>query len=480
MKKNILLLASVIACTGCSADKASTPESAETPTRPLVVSLSKPNILFISIDDLNDFPTFTGRYPDALTPHMDRLAKGGIVFTRAHCQYPVCGPSRASLMTGLSPVALGYESHMKDTEVEKRAAELGTSTLHTYFSKHGYKTMAVGKIFHRHVPEGSVDASGGRGDMMAGLGKLKKNWYHKGTMTDWAAAPERDDQLPDYDAAAWAVEQLQAQHDQPFFLMVGFLRPHVPWYVPQKWFDLYDRDKITLPHFDKNDLDDVPDTARRISVLEEMPRTEWAIENDQWRNIVQAYLASISFVDAQVGKVLDALKASPYAENTIIVLWSDHGYHMGEKNTFQKHSLWERSSHVPLIFAGPMVNASTRCDRIVSLLDIYPTLVDMAGLPGNSANEGRSLLPLIREPEKEWPYPAFTGWKEGSFAMQTEQFRYLRYQDGSEELYDHRTDLNEITNLAQDPKFKNQKDELASQLKNWLASHSAKTSKTKP
>ena len=350
-------------------------------------------------------------------------------------------------MSGLLPVTLGYDDHMKDTDLQKRARARGTELLHVYFAKHGYKTMAVGKICHRHVPKGSVDASGGRGNFSEGTGKLKRNWHQNGTSTDWAMAPESDSQLPDHKAAGWAVQQLQSKHDKPFFLMVGFLRPHVPWYVPKKWFDLYDKQKIKLPPYRPDDLDDVPSMAKQISILKQMPRTEWAIENKQWRNIVHAYLACISFADHQVGRVLEALEKSPYKNNTIVVLWSDHGYHMGEKNTFQKQSLWERSSHVPLVIAGPSIEGGRRCDRVVSLLDLYPTLVDLAGLPNNARNQGRSLVLLLKDPKKDWPHPAIIGWKKKSFALQTERYRYIRYGDGSEELYDHESDPNEWKNL---------------------------------
>jgi len=408
----------------------------------------QPNVLFISVDDLNDFPSFTQRYPDAKTPHMDRLAEQGMVFANAHCQFPLCGPSRASVMSGLLPVTLGYDNHMKDEALQQRSRELGTELLHSYFANHGYKTMAVGKICHNHVPKGSVDLSGGRGGFRSGTGALKRNWHQNGTSTDWAAAPESDDMLPDFDAATWAVSQLEETQDKPFFLMVGFLRPHVPWYVPQKWFDLYDREEITLPPYRQDDLDDVPQSAKDISILPQMPRTEWAIETDQWRNIVHAYLACISFSDHQVGRVLDALEKSPYRNNTIVVLWSDHGYHMGEKNTFQKQSLWERSSHVPLVIAGPGIKGERRCERVVSLLDLYPTLVEICGLPPNERNEGRSLLPLIEDPDQPWPHPAIMGWVKDSFAILDEQYRYIRYKGGSEELYDSVNDPNEWTNLA--------------------------------
>ncbi|WPJ97813.1 sulfatase [Coraliomargarita algicola] len=433
-----------------------------------VYASNQPNVLFISVDDMNDFPAFANRYPDAKTPHMNRLAERGTVFANAHCQFPICGPSRASVMSGLHPSALGYDHHMKDNDLQERANEMGTDLLHSYFSKNGYTTLAIGKIYHTHVPENSVDVSGGREDFSEGTGLLKENWPQENTRTDWAMAPERDDQLPDFRTAQWTVEQLQAEHQKPFFMMVGFLRPHVPWYVPKKWFDLYDKDKLTLPAYRSDDLDDIPDIAKRISIYENMPRTDWAIENKQWRNILHAYLASISFADAQVGKVLDALDASPYRDNTIIVLWSDHGYQLGEKNTFQKHSLWDRSTHVPMIIVDPRHQAGQRSERVVSLLDLYPTLVELCDLPTNVINQGRSLVPLLKAPTTEWPYPAITGWKENSFSILNERYRYIRYGDGSEELYDHQNDLNEFTNMANNTAYNETKSKMAAALDSTL------------
>jgi arylsulfatase A-like enzyme len=424
---------------------------------------TKPNVLFIAVDDLNDFPGFMDGNTIAKTPHMDRLADRGVVFTQAHAQYPLCGPSRASFMSGMLPSTLRYEGHMKDAEVQERARELGTELLHTYFAGHGYKTMAVGKILHHHVPEGSVDISGGRLPFNEGTGRLGRNWDVKGTQTDWAIAPVKDEELADYKSASWAIEQLQARHEEPFFMMVGFLRPHVPWYVPEKWFNLYEKEDITLPPYKTDDLNDISEMAQRISILPQYPKTEWAIENKQWKNIIHAYLASTSFVDHQIGRVIKALEASPYKDNTIIVLLSDQGYHLGEKNTFQKETLWERSSHTPLIIAGPQVK-NGRCSKVVSLLDVYPTLVDMCGLPANKHNEGHSLLPLLNNPQSEWNHPSIIAYRENSFAVQTERYRYLRYGDGSEELYDHQTDTNEWNNLASKPEMTAIKKELASYL----------------
>ncbi len=426
----------------------------------------KPNVLFIAVDDLNDFVSYADRYKGAITPNIDRLASQGMAFNNAYCQYTVCRPSRASVMSGFYPHRLQGNIH-DDESVQAEARKLRSELMHVWFRNNGYKPLAVGKILHRHLPEETLDASGGRGLFSAGLGKLKRNWHQEGTMTDWAMEPESDEQMPDHKAAQWAVDQLEKKHEKPFFLMVGFLRPHNPWYVPKKWWDLYDREKINLPPYKEDDLNDLPQMGLN-NIKKVMPRTEWAIENDQWRNIVHSYLASISFVDHQIGKVISALEKSDYGDNTIIVLWSDHGYHMGEKNTFQKHSLWERSTHIPLIFAGPGITAGKSCNRVVSLLDIYPTLVDMCGLPENLQNEGISLVPLIEDPSLAWPYPVVTGYGKDCYAIQNERYRYLRYSDGSEEFYDLKNDPHEWNNISEDHEIAGIKREMQSQLENII------------
>lgn len=423
---------------------------------------SPPNVLFIAVDDLNAFPTFMGVYPDAITPHLDRLAASGIAFTNAHSQYPLCGPSRASILSGFLPSTLGFTDHMSDEAVDKQTRALGSKLLHTTFSENGYETLAVGKIYHNHVPKGSVDQSGGRGSFYSGTGKLKKNWPQDGTGTDWAQAPNQDEKMSDYAAAKWAIQQLNATHEKPFLLMVGFLRPHVPWYVPKKWHDLYDPQKLTRPAYKKDDLNDVPAISREINISTVMPSTEWAIENQQWGKILQAYLACVSFTDHYVGEVIQALEQSEYKDNTIIVLFSDHGYHMGEKNTFQKQSLWEESSLSPLIFSGPGILPGQRSTRVVSLLDIYPTLLELCQLPANHKNEGHSLLPLIENPRLNWQHPAITSWKGNNFAVQDQQYRYIRYSDQTEELYDHTNDPNEWTNISEQTEYADIKNKLAS------------------
>ena len=426
----------------------------------------KPNVLFIAVDDLNDWTGFAG-HPDAITPNMDRLANEGIHFSRAYCSYPLCGPSRASLMSGVYFSELNpSKTQPKDEEVQERTESLGSSLLHTYLGNHGYKTMAVGKILHKHIPKGSVDLSGGRArwdiNEDASGAKVRSNWPPNlnpktaKTLTDWGlyvgedgAGAEAD--MSDSKAAAWAVARLQEAHADPFMLMVGFLHPHAPWYVPQKYYDMYNQAELSLPPYNPDDWQDIP-SAGLDNINDGYPRTEWAIENKQWRNILHAYLANVSYVDTKIGLVLDALKASPYASNTIVVLWSDHGYHLGEKNTFQKHTLWNRSGVAPLIIKAPGMKAGGKCERVVSLLDIYPTLLDLCELPPNNKVRGRSLKPLLDSPNASWNFPAFT-YRKGTRAVQLGDLRYVKYEDGSEELYDHGIDPNEWTNRVKDENY---------------------------
>lgn len=364
---------------------------------------------------------------------------------------------------------------MKDSEVDESAKANGSLLLHSYFKKHGYKTFAVGKILHKHLPKKDLTMSGGRGGWGTKTDKdgnrVKTHFKSQETLTDWGYPDEPEAEMSDSQAADWTVERLQRKHTKPFILMVGFLRPHVPWYVPKKYYDKYDRDKITLPPYKKDDLNDVPQAARD-TINDGYPRTEWAIETNQWKDIVHSYLASITFVDSKVGQVLDALEASPYRDNTIVILWSDHGYHLGEKNTFQKHTLWELSACAPLIIKMPKnyqgKTTTGQCDRIVSLIDIYPTLLDICNLPPNDKVVGRSLKPLLENPKKEWNHPALTYRKNGGKSMRYGKYRYIEYGDGSMELYDHAKDPNEWTNLAPNPEHA---EALKAMKKKLAASH---------
>ena len=427
--------------------------------------IQKPNVLFIAIDDLNDWLGCMGGHPDALTPHMDRLAGQGVLFTNAHCQAPLCGPSRASLMSGLRPSSTGIYGMIDDNKIRSdNDATKDIVFLPEYFKNHGYHTMGIGKLFHRHAPDGLFDESGGRNKgfgprpeerfVWDGYGTSDRALYGR-TSTDWGAFPAVDSLMPDYNSADWAIRRLQQDYDNPFFLAVGFLRPHVPLYVPQKWFDLYDVNNLELPPYKKNDLEDVPPVALQINDLPMMPTTEWAIQSGEWANIVHAYLACVSFVDHQVGRVLEALKESRYADNTVIVLWSDHGYRLGEKGTFAKHALWEPATNAPLMFAGPGVPGGKVVNSPAEMLSVYPTLLELCGLPAYERNEGRSLVSAMRTDDEADDDFAITTFGMNNHGIRTKDYRYIRYEDGLGELYDLTNDPEEWDNIIDDPTYRN-------------------------
>ncbi|MEM9587881.1 MAG: sulfatase [Planctomycetota bacterium] len=432
---------------------------------------AKPNVLMIAIDDLNDWVGCMGGHPGARTPNIDRLAASGTLFTNAHCQAPICGPSRASLFTGLRPSTTGIYLQINDRDIrDSNQATRQCTFLPDYFEAHGYKSLAAGKLFH-NGDRAKVFGEHGTPSSMGPKPEKRFNfdpaWYDDRvgtTQTDWAAYPEQDDMMPDHRTASWAETRLAQPHDRPFFMAVGFCRPHVPWYVPQKWFDMHPLSSIQTPEFDPQDLDDVPDISRRLNEAPMMPTTDWAIETKQWKKIVQAYLACTTFVDHQVGRVLAALEASEYSDNTIIVLWSDHGYHIGEKNRFAKQAIWEEATHVNLIFSGRGLKLNQRSDQPTELLDIYPTLVELAGLPANGQNEGQSLVPLLDQPNADWSHVAITTYGRNNHSIRSQRFRYVVYEDGSEELYDHRHDSLERINLADRPELASVKQRMRKHL----------------
>lgn len=418
-------------------------------------AVKPPNVLMICIDDLNDWLGCMKGHPNALSPNMDALAAQGVLFTNAHCQVPLCGPSRASIMTGLRPSSTGIYGQIQDADIRRdNPATENITFLPEYFKQNGYHTMGVGKIFHTHAPDGVFDESGGRvngfgprpDERFVWPGTTSRENFGR-TVTDWGAYPAADSLMPDYLSAQWAVERLGKNYDKPFFMAVGFLRPHVPWYVPQKWFDLHPVDQIQTPPWLPTDMDDIPAIAKEIDDLPMMPSTQWAKESGEWREIVRAYLACVSFVDYYVGDILNALKNGPHADNTIIVLWSDHGYRLGEKNTFAKHCLWEEATKVPLIFAGPGILKGKMIDEPAELLSLYPTLIELCKMEPYGKNQGISLAPALRGTGIIAQDFALTTYGYNNHAVRTKNNRYIRYQDGSEELYDHKIDPNEWRNL---------------------------------
>lgn len=411
---------------------------------------SKPNVLFIAIDDLNDWVGFLGGHPQAKTPHMDRLANRGVVFSNAHCQAPICNPSRVSLLTGTRPSTtgiylLGPTDFRNACPLLKDAKE--TPTLPEHFAANGYHTIGGGKIYHGSTSRETFQEYGPRGGNGA-FPKRKLNYPAGVKLWDWGRFPDRDEEQGDYGVATWAVEQLSEPRQQPFFLAVGFFRPHVPLYASSDWWELIGSDEdVTVPASLPNDNDDITDFARKLTWSGLAPRHDWMVDHDQWKPAVHAYLACVSFVDHQVGRVLDALDASPHAKNTIIVLWSDHGWALGEKQRWAKRGLWERETRVPLIITGPDIQGGRTCGQPVGLIDLYPTLADLCGLSKPSHLEGRSLVPQLENVDAERP-PVITTFFENNHAVRSRRWRYIRYSTGDEELYDHNSDPHEWHNLA--------------------------------
>ena len=424
--------------------------------------VTRPNFLFLPIDDLNDWIGALGTNANVKTPNIDALAGQGMLFTNAHAQAPICSPSRASLMSGLLPHQTGLYGQVGDDKLRSAIAAVSpTPFLTEYLKDNGYYTAGRGKLFHRGAPEGTFHEYFRDGEFGPKPAKRMK-WESNRTHTDWGPFPAVDEDMLDFQTVSWGAKWLAKTRENPFFLGLGMIRPHVPWHVPKKWFNLYPLEEIVLPPWLETDMDDVPKSGVSLSHVPQMPTIEWAIENNEWRPILQAYLASISFMDHCIGIAVDALKASAYAENTYIILFSDNGYHLGEKSRFAKMSLWERSTRVPLIITGPGV-LSGKTNTPVGLIDLYPTIIEMAGLPKNPENSGQSLTPFLQGSAAEHG-PVTSVYGKDNFAVIDEGYRYIRYKDGSEELYDRLSDPNEWTNLADDPNYSDIKDKLAAEI----------------
>ncbi|MCK5000018.1 MAG: sulfatase [Anaerohalosphaera sp.] len=438
----------------------------------------RPNVLFLAVDDWNDWVGGMG-HNMAKTPNLDRLAKRGVLFTNAHCAAPVCNPSRSAVLTGLRPSTTGIYNNGQPS--------LGNYpevvTLPGYFRSNGYYTEGGGKITHEAVGfayprdwdyyylwDEKQRANGWWGAYswppvpQPDPRPAQRITKHTKRNFDWAALDVPEIDWPDHKVATWAENFLAKNHNDPFFLAVGIFRPHIPWFTNKKYFDMYPLDEIRTPPYKKDDRDDLPPIAKKWAV-DSASKHHLVQEYGLWKQAVQAYLACISFSDAQIGRVIDALDKSPYADDTIIVLWSDHGYHLGEKDHWHKQTLWERSTRVPFMVIAPgLTKPGSTCAQPVSLMDIYPTLVELCGLLPKSNLEGNSIVPLLKDPDKSWPYPAITTRDRGNHAIRTLNWRYIRYSDGTEELYDHRSDPNEWNNLAGETKYKKLKTKLACML----------------
>lgn len=424
-----------------------------------------PNVLFIGLDDLNDWTGCLGGHPQARTPNIDRLAASGVLFTNAHCAAPACNPSRTSIFTGLAPHHSGVYGNQQKMREVLPDAEL----LPHYFTRHGYWSAGSGKMLHYFIDAASWDeyypdkTKENPFPPHMDFGKRPKTLPRGGPWqyveTDWYAFDVTDEQFGgDFLVTKWISEQLAKPRDKPFFLACGIYRPHEPWFVPKKYFDLFPLEDVQMPPgLKEGDLDDVPATGQRLGPNRYLAHIQ---KQGQWRQGVQAYLASIAYADAMVGRVLDALDKSPNRDNTIVVLWSDHGWHLGEKQHWQKFTCWRVCTRVPLIVrvpkSAPGLPDGTQpggvCAQPVSLLSLFPTLTDLCGLPHKPDNDGPSLVPLLRNPDADWPHVAVTDLHiVGSYSVSTRDWRYIHYTDGGEELYHIPSDRYEWTNLAAMP-----------------------------
>lgn len=463
----------------------------------------KMNVLFVAIDDLNDWVGCVGGNPQVQTPNLDRFnATGGMVMSDAHCASTVCGPSRSAFLTGAHCYRTGVYGN--NTNLKHAPKAKGLVTIPEYFSKHGYHSLSMGKIFHKHGTKfagkldhgewafdewhpslptaGAVTKEKPANGLLDLDGKKAKG---KGAVFDWGPSKGNDEtKMKDYKTATWAAEQLKTRDfdGKPFFMAIGISKPHLPFYVPQKYYDKYPLDSIVLPKSLRTDHDDIVSDKGKSLYREGKPRTDvndWWARTDKYqkhKEAVQAYLATVSFVDDCIGVLLDGLKESNHADNTIVVLFGDHGWHLGEKLRYGKTLLWQESARVPMLFKLPGVTPDNKkCHGVVNLIDLYPTLADLCELPANPKNDGRSFAKLLHNPDMEWKEPTLTTYQQGNHRIYDGRYSYINYRDG-EELYDHKIDPMEWTNQARNPQF----DPIKARLKKHLPKTNEPSSPVNP
>ena len=431
----------------------------------------RPNVLFIAVDDMNDWVSLFGGHPQAKTPNLDRFAdSGAVVFRQAHCAGPVCGPSRSALLSGFMPHTTGLygnANNMLDSEIVQTHA-----TLPEYFSKHGYRSISRGKIFHAHATANGRDrgqwafdeyhsGEGGSGVDRSRVYSRDRNLINGnpgpqslhtrkgGSEFAWGPTKGPKEDTSDYKTARWAASKLQEQYDAPFFLAIGLSKPHLPFYVPQEFFDLYDPATTKANAINESDLNDIllPSGKQKLKASADYL---WLQENELIDTAARAYLAAISYADTCLGVILAGLEKSPHYENTIVVIWGDHGWHLGEKLRYRKATGWHESTRTPLIIRLPGMTDKQNCDRLVNLIDLYPTLIELCELPPKKL-DGRSIATLISEPDKNWPHATTTIFGQGNASIHKDYWHYILHRDGTEELYDLNKDPMEWTNLIQSP-----------------------------
>ncbi|MGI9241660.1 MAG: sulfatase [Verrucomicrobiales bacterium] len=426
----------------------------------------RPDIVFIIVDDLNDWLGCLGGHPDAESPNIDALAAGGMLFSQAYCNSPQCRPSRTSLNHGIYPFKTGTYFNAKG----KGEKKITSPTMQEFFSANGYRVASGGKVFH-----------GGPGNVGDSLLKRPRDPRPpKGKDTFGAMKPPNDgypleatdEEMGDYKVAQWASKEWERASEKPLFMSVGFFRPHRPLQVPKPYFDQFPLESIRRPAEPEGEDDwaDMPDFGKKLArshahkpMRKGLSDHEYIVANQQWDDTIRAYHASIAFVDRQIGRFLESLKKNPRGRETFVMLVSDHGWHLGEKKHWCKGAIWEQTTHIPFIVRGPGVAAGSTCTQPVSLIDVYPSLVDLAGLEVPSYLDGVSIKPQLEDATSART-PVISSYGEGNTAIRTERWRYIRYEDGSEELYDHQGDPNEWINLANDPVHQKTKQRLANMI----------------
>ena len=433
----------------------------------------QPNIIFFAVDDMNDFVNPLG-HEQAITPNLDRLAEKGVVFSNAHAPNSYCAPSRTAIWTGLQSSTTGcYRDEIYQYDYPDLVP------MHEAFKQAGYSTYGAGKLFHH--PGGHVDLDGWDAyfarneeirtkgyptgydgdDLPRPPGGPNSPYYKKlginkligAGFLEWWGVPEEDThKLMGVQRTKWICDMLKEKHDKPFFMGLGLYTPHFPNYAPQKYFDLYDVEKIILPELPEDDLEDLPadiqkkQTNRRNQHLVKLQKI------GAYKEAVRAYLAAVSYADGLLGEVLDALEASAYKDNTIVVFWSDQGYHLGEKGDWGKHTLWSETSRVPLLISGANIPSNKRVESTAGLIDLYPTLMELCNLPKQHKMDGKSLVPELMDDSYEDRDLFIPYHQKGSYAVVNENYRYIHYENGGEEFYNVKEDQNEWYNLISDEK----------------------------
>ena len=418
---------------------------------------TRPNVLFIAVDDLNHWIGHLERNPQARTPNFDRLAKMGVTFRNAYCAGPACEPSRCALMSGRRPWTTGC---YKNGHSWKKYQPAGDG-LSAQFLKAGYHVAGAGKIYHsmQYYPSEWSEYMPMAGLSNNGPNVQKLDGFH----VDAKYPNLKDEDLADWHTTNYCIERLQQKSDKPFFIACGLYKPHLPFVVPRKYYDAFPLESIKLPPHLDEDLDDIPPAGVAMA----KPNGDHAkfLKSGRWKAAIQSYLATCAYTDMNLGRLLDALETSPSKDNTIVVLWSDHGWSFGEKQHWRKFALWEEPTRMPFLWVVPGVTRpGTSCSRTVDLMSIYPTLCALTGIETPAHVDGHNIVSLLKDPSSAWEYPAITTHGFGNHAVRSENYRYIRYANGDEELYDEKADPYEWKNLAEQAALA----PIKSQLAKWL------------